>query len=98
MSSYRGFAIITPWNPKQPFINGCFNGMIPNLYIENGCFTKHPFINGCLGFQVETTLNNWRTPANHKWTVPGEKKIRGPIFSWKILVIMVDTELRVQIF
>ena len=34
------------WNPKQPFINGCFNWMIPNLYIENGCFTKHPFING----------------------------------------------------
>ena len=25
--------------------------MIPNLYIENGCFTKHPFINVCLGFQ-----------------------------------------------
>ena len=42
---------ITTWNPKQPFINGCFNWMIPNLYIENGCFTKHPFINGCLGFQ-----------------------------------------------
>ena len=41
------------WNPKQPFINGCFNWMIPNLYIENGCFTKHPFINGCLGFQVD---------------------------------------------
>ena len=40
------------WNPKQPFINGCFNWMIPNLYIGNGCFTKHPFINGCLGFQV----------------------------------------------
>ncbi len=30
------------WNPKQPFINGCFNRMIPNLYIGNGCFTKHP--------------------------------------------------------
>ena len=28
---------IYTWNPKQPFINGCFNGMIPNLYIENGC-------------------------------------------------------------
>ena len=42
----------TAWNPKQPFINGCFNWMIPNVYIENGCFTKHPFINGCLGFQV----------------------------------------------
>ena len=40
------------WNPKQPFINGCFNWMIPNLYIGNGCFTKHLFINGCLGFQV----------------------------------------------
>ena len=41
----------TAWNPKQPFINGCFNWMIPNLYIENRCFTKHPFINGCLRFQ-----------------------------------------------
>ena len=26
--------------------------MIPNLYVENGCFTKHPFIHGCLGIQV----------------------------------------------
>ena len=42
--------ILLAWNPKQPFINGCFNWMIPNLYIGNGCFTKHPFINGCLGF------------------------------------------------
>ena len=33
----------------QPFINGCFNWMIPNLYIGNVCFTKHLFINGCLG-------------------------------------------------
>ena len=23
-----------------------------NLYIGNGCFTKHPFKTGCLGFQV----------------------------------------------
>ena len=44
---------IPSWNPKQPFINGCFNWMIPNLYIGNGCFTKHPFFNGCLGFQAE---------------------------------------------
>ena len=42
----------TAWNPKQPFINGCFNWMIPNLYIGNGCFTKHPFSTGCLGFQA----------------------------------------------
>ena len=27
--------------------------MIPNFYIENGCFTEHPFTNGCLGFQVK---------------------------------------------
>ena len=44
--------IYIPGTPKQPFINGCFNWMIPNLYIGNGCFTKQPFINGCLGFQV----------------------------------------------
>ena len=24
------------WNSKQPFINGCFNWIIPNLYIGNG--------------------------------------------------------------
>jgi len=36
--------VASSWNPKQPFINGCFNWMIPNLYIENGRFTKHPFI------------------------------------------------------
>ena len=46
---------IMAWNPKQPFINGCFNWMIPNLYIGNGCFTKHLFINGCLGFQGAST-------------------------------------------
>ena len=41
-----GYIYIYTWNPKQPFINGCFNWMIPNLYIGNGCFTKHPFFNG----------------------------------------------------
>ena len=40
------FMIITSWNPKHLFMNGCFNWMIPNLYIGNGCFTKHLFING----------------------------------------------------
>ena len=47
-----GSQTLNAWNPKQQFINGCFNWMIPNLYIGNGCFTKHPFFNGCLGFQV----------------------------------------------
>jgi len=29
-----------------------FDGMILNLYMENGCFTKHPFKIGCLGPRV----------------------------------------------
>ena len=33
---------VSTWNPKQPFINGCFNWMIPNLYIGNGCFWDKP--------------------------------------------------------
>ena len=41
------------WNLKHLFINDCFNWMIPNLYVGNGCFTKHPFKTGCLGYQVE---------------------------------------------
>ena len=52
MDDWTSFWALVSWNPKQPFINGCFNWMIPNLYIGNGCFTKHLFINGCLGFQV----------------------------------------------
>ena len=53
------------WNPKQPFINGCFNWMILNLYIGNGCFTKHPFINGWLGFQalLSEILVGWNSSA-----------------------------------
>ena len=31
--------------------------MIPNLYMENGCFTKHPLKTGCLGFQETVTLS-----------------------------------------
>ena len=44
------------WNLNHLFINGCFNWMIPNHYIRNGCFTKHPFKNGCLGYQVEKNI------------------------------------------
>ena len=36
---------------KQPVVYGCFNWMIPNHYIKNGCFTKHPLKNCCLGYQ-----------------------------------------------
>ena len=39
------------WNSEQPVFYGCFNWMIPNHDIRNGCFTKHPLNNGCLGYQ-----------------------------------------------
>ncbi len=43
------------WNLKHLFINGCFNWMIPNLYIGNGCSTKKTCKTGCLGYQVTPT-------------------------------------------
>ena len=45
------------WNSKQPVLYGCFNWMIQNLYMGNGCFSKHPCINGCLEFQVCNNLH-----------------------------------------
>ena len=33
------------WSSKQPVLYGCFNWMIPNHYIQNGC----------LGYQVATS-------------------------------------------
>ena len=47
---------LASWNLKHLFINGCFNWMIPDLYLGNGCFTKHPFKTGCLGYQVVKNL------------------------------------------
>ena len=35
------------WNSKEPVFYWCFNWMIPNHYIKNGCFTKHPLKHGC---------------------------------------------------
>ena len=34
---------LEPQTTIYRFINGCFNWMILNLSIGNGCFTKHPF-------------------------------------------------------
>ena len=34
-------------------LSGCFTWMIPNLYLGNGCLTKHSFNNSCLEFQVD---------------------------------------------
>ena len=33
---------IYTWYPKQPFLNGCFSWMIPNLYLKELLFTKSP--------------------------------------------------------
>ena len=34
--------IYIPGTPKKTVLYGCFNWMIQNLYMENGCLTKHP--------------------------------------------------------
>ena len=52
------FGVLFSWNLKHPFISGCFNWMIPILYIGNGCFTKHPIKNGCLEYQVLVKFRN----------------------------------------
>ena len=39
------------WNPKQPDFYGCFNWMIPNLYLGSGDQTSMKKTR-CLGFQV----------------------------------------------
>ena len=33
--------LFTTWYPKQPFFDGCFSWMIPNLIHKNGCFNIH---------------------------------------------------------
>ena len=59
------------WNPKQQFINSCFNWMISNLYIGNGCFTKHPFLTGGLGFQVCNKIQGVGPPHGEIWRCSG---------------------------
>ena len=53
----------TPNISKQPVFNGCFNWMIPNHYIKNGCFTKHPLKNGCLRYQVYVLCVLFKLPG-----------------------------------
>ena len=81
-----GISISHSWNPKQPFINDCFNWMIPNLYIGNGCLTKHQFFNGCLGLQVCFKTRTRRThPINFfkVWEL-FEKDMRRLMAGWSI--------------
>ena len=59
--------------------------MIPNLYLGNGCFTKHPFKANCLEFQEEI-IQAWI--MNSCLLFLGkrcESKIsHGPTFRWDI--------------
>ena len=75
-----------PWNPKQPLINGCFNWMIPNLYIGNGGFTKHLFINGCLGFQDLIRVHCGGTLKSHVCTWGPFWVPKSPAVSPRIMV------------
>ena len=89
------------WNPKQPFINGCFNWMIPNLYIGNGCFTKHQFFNGCLGFQVY--LVKLQRTKIATWALKRELRFREiPLFqgnlSWWNIVIWPDNTIDLELY
>ena len=58
------------WYPKQTCFYGCFNWMIPNLYVRNCCFTQHSLWN-CL----------FRVP----WHVTGICKIC-TTFNWQAIL------------
>ena len=77
---------------NSAMIVGCFNGMIPHLYIENGCFTKHPFINGCLGFQVYTIRIQIVDRAPMALESPGSN--RGKIFRITGWLLRSDLDIK----
>ena len=59
--------------------------MIPNLYIGNGCFTKHPFINGCLGFQaLKPIKNKWNKKTQLKYLDVQTRNLISLFRSWII--------------
>ena len=60
--------------------------MTPNLYIENGCFTKHQFINGCLGFQVYIDLYIYIDVLDKKLVLAIIVKLQGSIISSYLLL------------
>ena len=52
---------VSTWNPKQPIINGCFNWIIPNLYIGNGSPFQFPVQKGwtlvCIKLESRPFIN-----------------------------------------
>ena len=54
-----GIVIERSWNPKQPFINGCFNWMIPDLHIRKWLFHQtsiYKCLFGVPGFYMNITF------------------------------------------
>ena len=72
-------------------LNGCFSWMMNQIFIENGCFTKHPRINGCLGSResivsfsaCEELVTFWWLKTRFVWEnlpYPGSVYAKGPQF------------------
>ena len=70
---------IYAWNPQQPFINCCFNWMIPNLYIGNGWKSPFPSIFKwlALGFQVFTIYFHRNPPLENPPLLPAPGAMLG---------------------
>ena len=80
--------IFTTWNLKHLFPNGCFNWMIPNLYIA-----KHPFKTGCLGYQahlVHHTLKRQTSSFSSKSPNCLENDSQVPKHHWSALVALCE--------
>ena len=86
-------------NLKHLFTNGCFNWMIPNLYMENGCLTTHPLKIGCLEFQVLVIWVVWGSLwgqylGNNNYTARGWY----PILPWKWESLTVFLPVKIYIY
>ena len=65
--------MLPTWNPKQPFINGCFNWMIPNLYIGNDKWLFH-----------QTSILNWLFGVPGSSWCPTFNWLTGRLKDWRI--------------
>ncbi len=81
--------IIYTWNSKQPVRYGCFNWMIKNLYMGNGCLTKHPFKNWLFavpGVYIymfllsshQMIISTWPILTTYLWTTSNPPMCPGP--------------------
>ncbi len=50
--------------------------MIPNLYLGNGCFTKHPFKTGCLEYQEVLKIKDFAFQLQNEESSSSESSVR----------------------